>query len=161
MLAEGTLLPPHAADPARSVWLVRSKDFQARHRDETERRTEPMEVVIAAANARGIPIVVVDGSRSVAQIAVEVEARLADALSAGPTATTVGERRASLREANLDVVRQIRSGCARSWATADAEVQVRTFTCECGDEACEADVDATVGAAAAAGPVIGRGHVSS
>ena len=108
-----------------------------------------MDVVIAAANARGIPIVVVDGSRPVAEVAVEVEVRLADALSA-----------ALLREANLDVVRQIRSGCARSWATADAEVQVRTFTCECGDEACGADIDATVGVAAA-GPVIAPGHASS
>ena len=160
VLAEGTLLPPHVADPARSVWLVPSKDFQARHRDDPERRTEPMEAVIAAANRRGIPIVVVDGSRPVAEIAVEVEVWLADALKAGPTATTIGERRAVLRGANLDVVRQIRMGCARSWATADPEVQVRTFTCECGDEACEADIDATVGAAAS-GPVIAPGHASS
>ena len=160
VLAEGTLLPPHVADPARSVWLVPSKDFQARHRDDPERRTEPMEAVIAAANRRGIPIVVVDGSRPVAEIAVEVEVWLADALKAGPTATTIGERRGLLRGANLDVVRQIRMGCARSWATADPEVQVRTFTCECGDEACEADIDATVGAAAS-GPVIAPGHASS
>ena len=160
VLAEGTLLPPHVADPARSVWLVPSKDFQVHHRDDPERRTNPMDVVIAAANARGIPVVVVDGSRPVAEIAVEVEVWLADALKAGPTATTIGERRGLLRGANLDVVRQIRMGCARSWATADPEVQVRTFTCECGDEACEADIDATVGAAAS-GPVIAPGHASS
>jgi hypothetical protein len=160
VLAEGTILPPHVADPARSVWLMPSKDFQARHRDDPDRRIEPMGSVIAAANARGIPIVVVDGSQSVAAIAVEVEVRLADALSGGPTATTIGERRALLREANLDVVGQIRMGCARSWAIADAEVQVRTFTCECGDDACEADIDVTVGAAAA-GPVIARHHASS
>jgi hypothetical protein len=160
VLAEGTLLPSHVADPARSVWLVPSKDFQGRHRDYPERRTEPMDVVVAAANTRGIPIVVVDGSRSVAEIALEVEARLADGLRAGPTATTIAERRALLRAANLDVVRQIRAGFARPWATADPEVQVRTFTCECGDQACEADVDATV-TAAAAGPVIAAGHSSS
>jgi hypothetical protein len=160
VLAEGTLLPPQVADPARSVWLVPSLDFQARHRDDPERRTEPSDVVIAAANERGIPIIVVDGSRPVADIAVDVEARLADALSAGPTVTTIGERRALLREANLDVVRQIRAGCARSWATADAEAQVRTFTCECGDETCAVDIDTTVGAAAA-GAVIAPGHASS
>jgi hypothetical protein len=119
-----------------------------------------MEVVIAAANARGIPIVVVDGSRPVAEIAVDVEVRLADALSAAATATTIGERRALLREANLAVVRQIRTGCARSWATADAEVQVRTFTCECGDKACDADIHTTV-AAAAVGPLIMPSHASS
>src|SRR5205085_6422091 len=62
VLAEGTLLPVHVADPARSVWLVPTKDFQARHRYDPERRTEPMDVVVAAANKRGIPIVVVDGS---------------------------------------------------------------------------------------------------
>ena len=118
-----------------------------------------MDVVIAAAKARGIPIIVVDGSRAVAEIAVDVEVRLADALSAGPTSTTITERRALLREANLDVVRQIRAGCARSWATADPEVQVRTFTCECGDKACDADIDVTVGAAAR-GPVVVHSHAS-
>jgi hypothetical protein len=96
----------------------------------------------------------------VAEITAEVETRLADPLSAGPTATTSGERRALLREVNLDVVRQIRSGCARPWATAVADVQVRTFTCECGDVACGADIDATVGAAAA-GALIAPGHTSS
>ena len=160
VLAEGTLLPPHVADPARSVWLVPSKDFQARHRQDPERRTEPMEVVIAAATARRIPIVVVDGGKPVGEIAAEVEVRLADALSTGPRAATIGERRALLREANLDVVGQIRAGCARPWATADAEVQVRTFTCECGDQDCGADIDKTVGAAAT-GPVIAPGHPSS
>ena len=160
VLAEGTLLPPHAADPARSVWLVPTEHFQTRHRDDPERRTEPMDVVIAAVNERGIPILVVDGSRPVADIAIDVEARLADALSAGPTVTTMDERRALLREANLDVVRQIRTGCARPWATAHAEAQVRTFTCECGDERCEADTDTTIGSAAA-GAVIAPGHTSS
>ena len=38
--------------------------------------------------------------------------------------------------------------------------QVRTFTCECGDETWEADIDAMIGAAAA-GPVIAAGHGSS
>lgn len=157
VLAEGTLLPPHVADPSQSVWLVPSRDFQARHRDDPERRTEPMDVVIAATNARGIPIVVVDGSRPVAELAGDVEIRFVDSLRSGPTATTFAERRALLREANLDVVRQIRAGCARPWATADPEVQVRTFSCECGDAACEADVDATVDAVAAR-PVLERGH---
>lgn len=160
VLAEGTLLPPHVADPARSVWLVPSEDFQARHREDPERRTEPMDLVIAAADERGIPIIVVDGTQPAAEIAAQVEVRLADELSAGPTATTIGERRMLLREANLDVVRQIRSGCARPWASANAEAQLRTFTRECGDETCEADVEMTVGAAAA-GAVIAAGHGSS
>jgi hypothetical protein len=116
-----------------------------------------VDVVIRSANARGIPIVLVDGSRSAADIADEVEDRLADALRGGPTATTMAARRALFREANLDVVGQIRAGCARPWATADPEVQRRTFNCECGDETCQADVDTTVGAAAAS-PVIAAGH---
>jgi len=57
VLAEGTLLSPHAADRARSVWLMPAKDFQARHRDDPERRAEPMAAVMAAVSARGIPIV--------------------------------------------------------------------------------------------------------
>ncbi len=157
VLAEGTLLPAHVADPARAVWLVPTRDFQARHRDDPERTAEPTELVIAAANARGIPIVVVDGSRPAAEITVEVEFHLASALSVGPTATTSAERCSLLRCANLDVVRQIRMGCARSGGTIDAESQVRRFTCECGDDACLADIDATVGAAGAA-PVAAPGH---
>jgi len=42
------------------------------------RRTEPLDVVIAAANARGIPIVVVDGSRPVIELAGEIKIRLGD-----------------------------------------------------------------------------------
>jgi hypothetical protein len=157
VLAEGTLLPAHAADPARSVWLVPTREFQARHRIDPERRTDPRDVVVAAANARGIPIVTVDGSRSIAELTDDIESRLREVLTAGPTATTIDERRVLLREANLDVVRQIRMGCARPWATVDAETQVRTFTCECGHADCTADLNTAVGVAAVS-PVVAHGH---
>ncbi|MEY2474024.1 MAG: hypothetical protein QOK28_3353 [Actinomycetota bacterium] len=157
VLAEGALLPARVADPARSVWLVPTAEFQARHRHDPERRTESQDRIVSEATARGIPIVVVDGRRSVQDLATAVEVVLGDALRAGPTATTITERRALLRQANLDVVHQIRSGCARSWATADADSQVRTFTCECGDPACQADVVAVLGLAGSA-PVAAYGH---
>lgn len=160
VVAEGALLPPDKAEPTRSVWLVPTREFQARHRHDPERRTEPMDVVVAAATRHGIPIVVIDGSRTVAEIAAEVESRFAGALAAGPRATTLIERRALLREANLDVVNQIRAGCSRPWATADPDVQVRTFTCECGETSCDADVETTVGIAATR-PLFAGGHAAS
>lgn len=157
VVAEGTLLPPDVADPERSVWLMPTKDFQARHREDPERRTHPMDVVIAAVNERGIPMVIVDGTRPVEEIADEVEANLADALSAGPAAVmSSGDGRCSVRRTS--------TSCAKSgWAALvrgpppNPELQVRRFTCECGREQCQTDIDAMVGTVAA-NPVVASGH---
>jgi hypothetical protein len=67
------------------------------------------------------------------------------------------ERRALLREANLDVVGQVRGFFARPWASGSAEEVERDFACECGDPACTARIETTVGVAAA-DPVLEPGH---
>jgi hypothetical protein len=111
------------------------------------------------ARSCGIPTVAVDGSRPVRDIIDEVAALLSGPLRSGPHATSGADRRQLLRTANLDIVGQIRAGCARPWATAEPDTQVRSFVCECGASSCELDVDATVGMAAAR-PVIAEGHES-
>ena len=62
-----------------------------------------------------------------------------------------------MREANLQVVEQVRAFYRRPWAEGDAETVVRLFVCECGERTCVAEVEATV-ARAAAGPALAAGH---
>jgi len=86
-----------------------------------------------------------------------IEAFFAEDLARGPLATDVDERRALLREANLDVVAQVRGFYARPWASGDPESVVRPFICECGETWCEALVESCV-ALASALPVIAADH---
>lgn len=155
VVAEGDVIGPTLVDPARAVWLDPIEDFQLRHRSAAW-----VEIGRSADEARacGVPTVAVNGTRPIRDVVDEVEALLADPLRSGPRAASADERRALLRAANLDVVDQIRTGCARPWATAEPDPQVRSFVCECGDPLCDLDVDATVGVAATA-PVVAEGHV--
>jgi hypothetical protein len=155
VVAEGDVIAPHLVDPARAVWLDPSVDFQVRHRSRDW-------VILGGATADtarecGIATVAVDGTRTVSAIVDEVERAIADVLRAGPHAASLVERRVLLREANVTAITQIRDGCARPWATADPESQVRSFVCECGRADCAADVEATV-ATADATPVLAPGH---
>jgi hypothetical protein len=86
-----------------------------------------------------------------------VEAAFAGALAEGPRAASAAERRALLREANEAVVEQARAFCRRPWANADAEAVERSFVCECGDPACEVDLELTVGIVAMR-PALAPGH---
>lgn len=154
VVAEGGVISPHLLDPSRAVWLQATQDFQVRHR--------PAEWVAIghsadAARRRGVPTIVVDGKRGTSEIVEEVERTLAGPLRTGPHARSIRERRELLREANLAAVNQVRDGCARPWATADSETQLRSFVCECGNRECDTDLDAAVAVASAA-PVIARGH---
>lgn len=154
VVAEGDVIAPKLVDPARAVWLDPVVDFQLRHRSAAWVEIgSPLD----EARLRGIPTVAVDGIRRVLDVVHEVEKLLAVPLRSGPHATSAEERRALLRTANLDIVEQIRAGCARPWATAEPDTQVRSFVCECADSSCDRDVDATVGDAAAA-PVIAEAH---
>jgi hypothetical protein len=78
-------------------------------------------------------------------------------LAAGPRAASLSEREALIREANLDVVEQVRGYYRRRWATGDPETVERTFICECGEPDCDAEVRSTVGRAARA-PVLRPDH---
>jgi hypothetical protein len=101
-----------------------------------------------------VPVLRVDGATDVA---AAVEERFAAALAAGPHARTRAERRALLREANEAIVAQVRGYHARPSAAGDPEAVVWGFVCECGDPACEADLELAV-AAVAAGPALAPGH---
>ena len=95
----------------------------------------------------------IDGSLGIEETVDKVEHHFAWFLAAEAGATTVEERRELLREANLDVVAQMRGFFARPWASGSAEEVERSFACECGDPACTARIETTVGVAAA-GPVL-------
>ena len=109
-----------------------------------------------AAEAR-VPVLSVDGSLGIDETVDKVEHHFAWFLAAESRASTVKERRELLREANLDVVGQVRGFFARPWAAGSAEQVERSFACECGDPVCTARVDTVVGLAAA-GPVFESGH---
>jgi hypothetical protein len=165
VVAEGTPVSPAlVADTQRAVWLLPTPGFR---RAQLERRSLPsgplrLGRALAAkiereAREHEVPTLGVDGSQSVDETVAAVESLFAEALAAGPRAESVDERRALLREANLDHVGQVRGYFARPWAVGDAETVVRTFVCECGDRACVASVELTVGAASSR-PVLAAGH---
>jgi hypothetical protein len=156
IIAEGTVLPAAGVDASQSVWLMPASAFQALHRlSALERHRRGL--ILENARRHEIKIIVVDGSRSVTEITEEAEQLFAERLGDGPLASSRQERQTLLRDANLAVVEQIRSGCARPWGTNDPETVMRSFVCECGDENCVVDPDLTVGEAAAR-PVVARGH---
>ena len=68
------------------------------------------------------------------------ERRLGAAVAAGPVAQTLAERRALLRELNEAIAAQVRGHHARPWATGDPEAVVCAVVRECGDRACQAEL---------------------
>jgi hypothetical protein len=162
VVAEGSVLPASAiADRSRALWLSPTPELQrarlaAAGRTGGRARLDALLLDVIAAEARehGVPVLRVE---STTDVAAAVEERFAAALAAGPCARTRAERQALLREANAAIVTQVRGYHARPWADGDAESVVRVFACECGDPACEADLELTV-AAAAAGPALAPGH---
>jgi len=166
VVAEGSTLPVAEADPARALWLVPTRAFQeARLR---ERGARPpwarlslllRDEIEREAREHGVPVVVVDGSRSLDETVAVVEARFASALETGPRAASAAERRALLREANESVEAQVRGYFERPWAAGDPDETVRELLCECGDPACAATVEGPL-RALVAGPVLAPGHGS-
>jgi hypothetical protein len=154
VIAEGGVISPRLVDPARAVWLHPTEAFQLRHRPAAW-----VGIGYSSDDAKGygIPAVSVDGYRAISDIVEEVERALMEPLRIGPLASSPGERRELLRSANLDEVRQVHDGCARPWATADPDTQLRSFVCESGHHQCASDVEVPV-ALAAASPVIADGH---
>jgi hypothetical protein len=156
VVAEGTTVSPPVlsaglADPERALWLVPSV-----RRSDSRLSDVLAEEIAREVDEHGAPTLDVD-SRGIDELVAAVEERFAGALAAGPRASTRAERSALLRDANLAAVRQVRGYYARPWADGDAEVVSREFVCECGDTSCVADVELTVGAAAAA-PALAPGH---
>ena len=169
VVVEGSVVPPWVvssgvAAPARALWLLPTADLQDRllaSRGTTGSRAvlhrSLRELLAQEAAEHGAPTLVVDGSGGVEAVTAAVGVRFADALAEGPRAADMAERRGLLREANLDVVGQVRAGAARLVAVGAGDDERRTFACECGRPGCLADVELAVGAAAD-GPVLTPGH---
>jgi hypothetical protein len=164
VVAEGSPLPAAAVDRARAVWLTPTPDFQRAQlaaldttRGATELYTLLAEVIRRDAAEHGLHVLVVDGTRGIEEVTAAVESLLAAPLAAGPHANTRDERRALLREANEAIVGQVRGYYARPWAEGDPDDVIRGFMCECGDPACDVDLDLAVGEAAG-GPALAPGH---
>jgi hypothetical protein len=165
VVAEGSTLPASAvSDRSRALWLIPTAEFQraalaAAGRTGGRARLDLLlrDVIAAEAAEHDVPVLEVDGSAGVDTTTDAVAQRFAAALAAGPRASTHAERRALLREANEAVVAQVRGYYARPWADGDPDAVVRTFACECGEAACDVDLQLTVAAVAAA-PALAPGH---
>jgi hypothetical protein len=165
VVAEGTTLPAAGVrDRSRAVWLLATPEVQRARLEERGLARGPSELYLLQtetierdAREHGVRVLVVDGARSIDATVAAVERLFRDALDEGPVAETVAERRALLRAGNESIVAQVRGYYARPWAEREADQVVRAFVCECGEPSCEADVEVSVGVAAAA-PVLAAGH---
>ena len=160
IVAEGSVIRPADLPPgAAAVWLVADPDVVRQRlglRDGQSNRLYDLMVDLVAADvdaARAHTVEAVDLDATVSA----VEAVFAEQLARGPLATSDDDRRGLLREANLDIVEQVRGYYARPWASGDPESVVRSFICECGRRDCVAFVAASV-ASAAASPTIVSEH---
>lgn len=169
IVAEGSVLPAWAlasgvAHRDRAVWLLPTPELQDRLLVARGTAGGPAtlyralhDVIAEDAAAQGAPTITVDGDRDVDALTSAVEAHFAGALAEGPRAQDRAQRQALLREANLDVVAQVRAGVARIGAGGDADDVRRAFPCECGWPSCTADVERRVGDVAAS-PALAPGH---
>jgi hypothetical protein len=112
------------------------------------------EVIAEEVTVAGARVVV---ARDQSQAVAELEMLFAERLARGPVARSVDERRVLLREANLDIVDQVRGYYARPWAQGNPEAVVRSFICECAVTTCESFVASSVRLAAAR-PVMEASH---
>jgi len=169
IVAEGTTVPAWAlssglAERARAVWLMPTIEFQERQLAERGTLDGPAalyrslrDVAERDARAHDVATLTIDGALDVSRTVVRIERLFADALSAGPLATTRRERHQLLREMNEAIVDQVRGYYARPWADGDADAVTSHFVCECARADCDAEVQVTVGAVSA-GPVVAVGH---
>ena len=167
IVAEGSTLPASAvssgiADPARSIWLVPTEDFQQRALAGLPAAARTLysllgDVIAGEAQEHDVRTLRVDGSRRIDETVESVEGLFAGAIAEGPRAESVDERAGLLREANEAIVDQVRGYYSRAWAEGDPDQVLRTFACECGDPQCSAEVETTVGEASAR-PVLEIGH---
>jgi len=161
ILAEGTVIrPQNIPAGAAAVWLTADAETVRRRvggRDGSRNHLYALLVEVIAADVGAARAPTIDARADLAATVAAVEAFFAPLLARGPLATDVAQRQQLLREANLDIVAQVRGFYARPWADGDPEKVVRDFMCECGATRCAAFVDVSVGSVAAA-PAIAAGH---
>jgi len=160
IVAEGSVIRPTDVPPgSAAVWLMPPVGVQAQRLTTRDGQSVPLYELLADVIAEevadgGAPVVV---ARNPSQAVADLDMLFAETLARGPVARSVGGRRELLREANLDIVEQVRGYYARPWARGGPEAVVRSFICECGVTTCESFVTTSV-ALAAARPVIEVGH---
>jgi len=167
VVAEGTTVPAWVvsdgvAAPGQAIWLMPTPSFHLAQLSRHPPGARALYLALAELIGRevdehGAPTLTADESRGLGEMLEAVEELFAEALARGPRAETAAERRALLREANEAIVSQVHGYYARPWAEGDAGEVRRAFVCECGDPACDEDVEATV-AAASTGRVLAYGH---
>jgi hypothetical protein len=166
IVAEGSTVPASVistglADRTRAIWLLPTSSF---HEAQLVEHTAGARTLYALlrdaieeeAREHGAPVLSVDGTRGIDEMAEAVDQLFADAIAEGPRAETLDERRALLRGANRAVAEQVRGYYARAWAHGDPDSVVRSFLCECGDPDCTESVDVAVRASAS--PIYAPGH---
>jgi hypothetical protein len=157
-IVEGpSVLPDVLPDGAAAVFLRSSEAFQ---RAVLERRPLPptadpeqalrnriekdrlfAETLARSAGAHGFPVVTVDGSRTPAQIAADIEAALAISWEGG----AYGEELSAVRRwQNQVFAENIRTWLASVDAHAGADEAEYPFVCECGQQGCAEVVHMTV-----------------
>lgn len=168
VVIEGTPLFPsfistRLAGPDHAVWLLPSDDFQSaglreRPRHTWEQTSDPKralenriererivgERIEEEAVERGLHVIRVDGSRSLEEVAAEVEAVFGELIAAGPVASTTDGRRTLRREDNLQVHSQVSTYFERVAGAGDPAATPVPFACECGAAGCNSDVETTL-----------------
>lgn len=134
---------------SRAVWLLPTSEFlSAQGRSGGGFQRLLRETISREVHEHKAPTVTVDRSHGVGEMTAVVEELFAAALSEGPRAETLMERRALLREANELIVSQCRDYLARPWSKGDPQSFVRAFLCECDDPECTQLVELPIAAAA-------------
>lgn len=169
VLVEGTVVPPWLverglADASRMVWLMPTSAVQDARLDAAGASPGHAtlyrlvrEAIAQDLRDHDLPVIALDGSVGLPEVADQVERHLHGHLAAGPHAADAASRAALLREINEAVVHQHRAGRSRPWADGPAEEVSAWFVCECVDPSCVAEVETTVGAASRA-PLLAPGH---
>ncbi|GAA2614854.1 hypothetical protein [Streptomyces axinellae] len=152
-IAEGTPITPQITGPHSGVWLLPTPEVQRSRLARRDLLPEVRELYEYLADEIATQVgkheartVIIDGSRSVEEVAAEVEALFADALAEGPRAMSPAERRRMLRYANRSFVSQYLTFFTRPWARAlggTGDV-VLPFLCECAHESCQENVEFAV-----------------
>jgi hypothetical protein len=167
-VAEGTPLFPwlvgdRLASRDHAVWLVPTPEFQRARLEERpgtewKRTSDPRralenriqreravgERIEREARDRGLPVLGVDGSKGVSEMAAEVEAVFADLIAAGPRAADPAARRALRRQDNEQVYRQVSTFFERRPGAGHPARSPVPFACECGGSGCDAGVWVTL-----------------
>lgn len=155
VIVEGALVAPDFAPLDRSVWLMPSVDEQRRRL--VERSGSPTidhgllhghALICDQLTGTSANVIHVDG-QTPQETVDAVEAALAGALAALPSARTTAERQQVIRFGNRSLADQLGDSIAHGWIDPELDRRPRSFDCECGEPGCTAVVQLRPGEAIA------------